>query len=120
MTKLRIKKNDLVQVISGRTIAKGGDRGKQGRVIAVYPETNRVMVEGINRVTKHTKAGQDRGVNTGGMQVTEAPIHISNVAVVDPESKTPTRVGVRVEQVTEDDRTTTQRTRYAVRSGKDL
>lgn len=120
MTKLRIKKNDLVQVISGRTIANGGDRGKQGRVIAVYPENNRVLVEGINRVTKHTKAGSDRGVNTGGMQVTEAPIHISNVAVVDPETKTPTRVGVRVERVTEDGRTTTQRTRYAVRSGKDL
>ncbi|MGB5952900.1 MAG: 50S ribosomal protein L24, partial [Ornithinimicrobium sp.] len=75
---------------------------------------------GINRLTKHTKAGQARGVNTGGMQITEAPIHISNVAVVDPETKTPTRVGVRVEQVTEDERTTTQRTRYAVRSGKDL
>ncbi|MGC1209409.1 MAG: 50S ribosomal protein L24 [Ornithinimicrobium sp.] len=120
MTKMRIKKNDLVQVISGRTQANGGDRGKQGKVIQVFPETNRVLVEGINRVTKHTKAGGDRGVNTGGIQVTEAPIHISNVAVVDPETKKPSRVGVRVEQVTEDGRTKTQRVRYAVRSGKDL
>ncbi len=120
MAKLKIKKNDLVQVISGRTQANGGDRGKQGKVIQVFPETNRVLVEGINRVTKHTKAGGDRGVNTGGIQVTEAPIHISNVAVVDPETKKPSRVGVRVEQVTQDGRTTTQRVRYAVRSGKDL
>ncbi|MGB3258530.1 MAG: 50S ribosomal protein L24 [Ornithinimicrobium sp.] len=120
MAKLKIKKNDLVQVISGRVPAKGGDRGKQGRVIQVFPETNRVLVEGINRVTKHTKAGGDRGVNTGGIQVTEAPIHISNVAIVDPETKKPSRVGVRVEQVTEDGRTKTQRVRFAVRSGKDL
>ncbi len=120
MAKLKIKKNDQVQVISGRTQANGGDRGKQGRVIAVYPDTSRVLVEGINRVTKHTKAGGDRGVNTGGIQVTEAPIHISNVAVVDPESKKPSRVGVRVDTVTEDGKTTMQRVRYAVRSGKDL
>ncbi len=120
MAKLKIKKNDLVQVISGRTQANGGDRGKQGRVIQVFPETNRVLVEGINRITKHTKAGDERGVNTGGIQVMEAPLHISNVAVVDPETKKPSRVGVRVESVTEDGRTTTQRVRYAVRSGKDL
>jgi large subunit ribosomal protein L24 len=118
--KMKIKKNDLVQVISGRKAENGGDRGKQGRVIQVFPETSRVLVEGINRVTKHTKAGGERGVNTGGIQVTEAPIHVSNVAVVDPESKKPSRVGVRVENVTEDGRTTTQRVRYAVRSGKDL
>jgi large subunit ribosomal protein L24 len=122
MAKMRIKKNDLVQVISGRTQAKGGDRGKQGRVIEVYPETNRVLVEGVNRVTKHTKAGDQRGVNTGGIQVTEAPIHVSNVAVVDPETKKPTRIRTRMESVTDDrsGRTKTQRTRVSVRSGKDL
>ena len=114
MAKMKIKKNDLVQVIAGK------DKGLQGRVIAVYTETQRVLVEGVNRITKHTRAGGQRGVNTGGIQVTEAPIHVSNVALVDPESKKPTRVGVRTEDVTEDGRTTTQRVRYAVRSGKDL
>jgi large subunit ribosomal protein L24 len=120
MAKMKIKKNDLVQVIAGRTQAKGGDRGKQGRVIEVYPETNRVLVEGVNRITKHTKAGSERGVNTGGILVTEAPVHVSNVAVVDPETKKPSRVGTRVETVERDGRTKTQRTRIAVRSGKDL
>ena len=51
MAKLKIKKGDLVQVISGRSQKNGGDRGKQGKVIAVYPDTERVLVEGINRVT---------------------------------------------------------------------
>ena len=58
MAKMRIKKGDLVQVITGRKQDKGGDRGKQGKVIDVFPETQRVLVEGINRVTKHTRAGQ--------------------------------------------------------------
>src|SRR5699024_8597911 len=105
MAKIRIKKNDLVQVISGRSQANGGDRGKQGRVIAVYPETNRVLVEGINRVTKHTRAGDNEGVNTGGIQVVEAPIHVSNVAIVDPETKKPTRIRTRVESIERDGRT---------------
>ncbi len=117
---MKIKKNDLVQVIAGRTQAKGGDRGKQGRVIDVYPETGRVLVEGINRVSKHTKSSDQRGVNTGGILVTEAPLHVSNVAVVDPETKKPSRIGTRVESVERDGRMKTQRTRYAVRSGKDL
>jgi large subunit ribosomal protein L24 len=122
MAKMKIKKNDLVQVISGRKQDKGGDRGKQGRVIAVYPETNRVLVEGVNRVTKHTKAGDSQGMSSGGIQVMEAPIHVSNVALVDPETKKPTRIRTRVETY-EDGRTgrqKTQRTRVSVRSGKDL
>ncbi|MFK5635138.1 MULTISPECIES: 50S ribosomal protein L24 [unclassified Ornithinimicrobium] len=114
MSKMKIKKNDLVQVIAGK------DKGLTGRVIAVYSETGRVLVEGVNRITKHTRAGGDRGVNTGGIQVQEAPIHVSNVMVVDPETKKPTRVGTRVETVERDGRTKTVRTRVAVRSGKDL
>jgi large subunit ribosomal protein L24 len=114
MSKMKIKKNDLVQVIAGK------DKGLTGRVIAVYSETSRVLVEGVNRITKHTRAGGDRGVNTGGIQVQEAPIHVSNVMVVDPETKKPTRVGTRVETVERDGRTKTVRTRVAVRSGKDL
>ncbi len=123
MARMKIKKNDLVQVIAGRTQANGGDRGKQGRVIEVFPETGRVLVEGVNRVTKHTKAGDQRGVTTGGIQVMEAPIHVSNVAVVDPETKKPTRVRTRVEAVEVEGRpgrTKNKRVRVAVRSGKDL
>ena len=118
---MRIKKGDLVQVISGRSQKNGGDRGKQGKVIAVYPDTQRVLVEGINRVTKHTKAGATtRGTRTGGLVHTEAPIHVSNVAVVDPDSKKPTRIKTRIETVERDGRQKANRIRVAVRSGKDL
>jgi large subunit ribosomal protein L24 len=117
----RLKKGDLVQVITGRTQARGGDRGKQGKVIAVLVEKNRVLVEGINFVTKHVRVGQtQRGTKTGGIETMEAPIHVSNVALVDPETKQPTRVGVRLEDVTKDGVTKTVRVRYAKKSGKDL
>ena len=93
-----IKKGDLVQVISGPTQDRGGDRGKQGRVIEVLREKNRVIVEGVNFVTKHVRVGQtQRGSKTGGIETHEAPIHISNVALVDPDTKQPARVGFRVE-----------------------
>jgi large subunit ribosomal protein L24 len=116
-----IKKGDLVQVISGPTQARGGDRGKQGRVIEVLKEQDRVVVEGINFVTKHVRVGQtQRGTKTGGIETVEAPIHVSNVAIVDPETKKPTRVGHRNEEVTKDGVTRTVRVRYAKKSGKDL
>ncbi|GAB2814336.1 50S ribosomal protein L24 [Alpinimonas psychrophila] len=116
-----IKKGDLVQVLTGRSQARGGDRGKQGRVIEVLVERNRVLVEGINYVKKHVRAGQtQRGTTTGGIETMEAPIHVSNVALVDPETKKPTRVGFRSEQVTKDGVTKTIRVRYAKKSGKDL
>jgi len=117
----KIKKGDLVQVISGATQARGGDRGKQGKVLEVLVERNRVVVEGVNFVTKHARVGQsDRGTRTGGIETVEAPIHISNVAIVDPDSKKPTRVGHRVETKTTDGVTKTVRVRYAKKSGKDL
>ena len=121
MAKMRIKKGDLVQVISGRSQKNGGDRGKQGRVISVNTDTQRVLVEGINRVTRHTKSGTTgRGVRTGGIMIQEAAIHVSNVAVVDPETKTPTRIRTRVDIGERDGRQKTTRTRVSVRSGKDL
>ncbi|MES2170234.1 MAG: 50S ribosomal protein L24 [Actinomycetota bacterium] len=93
-----IKKGDLVQVISGPSQARGGDRGKQGEVIEVLVEKNRVVVQGINFVTKHVRVGQtDRGTKTGGIETHEAPIHVSNVQLVDPSTKQPARVGFRVE-----------------------
>ena len=117
----KIKKGDLVQVITGRSQARGGDRGKQGRVIEVNPETNRVVVEGINYVTKHVRVGEtQRGTKTGGVETVEAPIHVSNVALVDPSTKKPTRVGFRNETVTKGGVTKTVRVRYAKKSGKDL
>jgi large subunit ribosomal protein L24 len=112
-----IKKGDLVQVISGRR----GDRGKQGKVIEVLVDRNRVVVEGVNYVTKHVRVGQtQRGTKTGGIETHEASIHVSNVALVDPETKKPTRVGFRTETVTKDGVEKTVRVRYAKKSGKDL
>ena len=115
----KIKKGDLVQVISGAKPERGGDRGKQGKVLEVLSE--RVIVEGVNYVTKHNRVGQtQRGTKTGGIETFEAPIHISNVALVDPQSKKPTRVGSRVEEQTKDGVRRTVRVRYAKKSGKDL
>lgn len=117
----KIKKGDLVQVITGKKQDKGGDRGKQGKVLEVLIEQNRVIVEGVNYVTKHNRVGQSqRGTKTGGIETMEAPIHISNVALVDPSTKKPTRVGHRVEEKTKDGVKRTVRVRYAKKSGKDL
>ena len=116
-----IKKGDLVQVISGASQARGGDRGKQGKVLEVLVAENRVVVEGVNFVTKHVRVGQtQRGTKTGGIETFEAPIHVSNVALVDPKTKKPTRVGFRNETVTKDGVQKTVRVRYAKKSGKDL
>ncbi|MBC9927644.1 MULTISPECIES: 50S ribosomal protein L24 [unclassified Leucobacter] len=117
----RIKKGDLVEVISGATQERGGDRGKQGRVLAINTETERIIVEGVNYVTKHAKVGQSAGgTKEGGIQTMEAPIHVSNVALVDPSTKKPTRVGFRVEEIEKDGKKKTVRVRYAKTSGKDL
>ena len=110
----KIKKGDTVQVLTGK------DKGSTGKVIAVNRETSRVTVEGVNRVTRHTKAGTDSGSRTGGLVVQEASIHVSNVAVVDPEDNRPTRIKSKVETVERDGRTKTSRTRVGARSGKDL
>ena len=117
----KIKKGDLVQVITGATQERGGDRGKQGKVLEVLTEQNRVIVEGVNYVTKHTRVGQtQRGTKTGGLATVEAPIHLSTVAVVDPSTKKPTKVGHRVEEQVKDGVKRTVRVRYAKKSGKDL
>jgi large subunit ribosomal protein L24 len=114
---MRIRKGDTVQVIAGAA----EDKGKTGRVIAVYPETQRVLVEGIKQIKKHTKVGTSgRGARTGGIVTQEAAIHISNVMLVDPDTKRPTRVGIRTETVERDGRTKTMRIRVAKRSGKDI
>ncbi|OII33858.1 50S ribosomal protein L24 [Curtobacterium sp. MMLR14_010] len=116
-----IKKGDLVQVITGATQARGGDRGKQGKVIEVLRDKNRVVVEGVNFVTKHVRVGQtQRGSKTGGIEQHEASIHVSNVAIVDPTTKKPTRVGFRNEEVEKDGVKKTVRVRYSKKSGEKL
>ncbi|WP_062069941.1 50S ribosomal protein L24 [Demequina sediminicola] len=110
----KIKKGDLVVVIAGR------DRGQQGRVLKVDTERERVLVEGVQRVTKHIKPGTNRDNQSGGIVNVESTLHISNVMLVDPESKKGTRVGYRTEEVEQDGRTRTKRVRVAKRSGKDV
>jgi large subunit ribosomal protein L24 len=105
---LGIRKGDLVQVITGK------DKGAKGKVIEVYPLTERVLVEGVNRIKKHTKVTQtQRGAQSGGIVTQEAPVHVSNVAVVDPSDNRPTRIG---HTVTEDGR----KVRVSRRTGTEL
>jgi large subunit ribosomal protein L24 len=90
MAGLFVKKGDTVLVRSGK------DRGLQGRVIAADPDSSRVLVEGVNRVKKHTKVSQSaRGSQQGGIVTTEAPVHVSNVQVVCSSCGKATRVGHR-------------------------
>ena len=110
----KIKKGDLVVVIAGR------DRGQQGRVLEVLNDSERLIVEGVQRVTKHIKPGTSRDQQSGGIVHIEAPIHVSNVMLVDPQTKKGTRVGYRSEQIERDGRTKTVRVRVAKRSGKDI
>ncbi len=110
----KIRKGDLVQVISGPTQKRGGDRGKQGRVIGIDASKDRVIVEGVNFITKHVRVGQtQRGTKTGGIETMEAPIHISNVALVDPDTKQPARVGFTIDT---DARGKTTRVRFFKKS----
>ncbi len=120
-----IKKGDLVQVIAGAKEDRGGDRGKQGKVLAVDVKKGRVIVEGVNLVKKHLKEGRtDRGTKTGGIETVEAPIHISNVQLIDPSSKKPTRLGSKLTSVkkTVDGKEVvkTVRVRVAKKSGKEI
>jgi large subunit ribosomal protein L24 len=90
MAGLFVKKGDTVLVIGGR------DRGVQGRVIAADPATSRVLVEGAQRIKKHTKITQSaRGSQQGGIVTQEAPVHVSNVQVVCPHCNKATRIGHR-------------------------
>lgn len=84
MAKLHIKKGDIVYVISGE------DKTKQGRVLKVIPDKNLAIVEGVNMVTKHRKPKQE---GQSGIEESEAPIHISNLKLICPETGKPTRIG---------------------------
>ena len=84
---MKIKKGDQVIVTTGR------DKGKQGEVLRAMPKTNKVVVQGVNMVKRHTRPSQ---TNAGGIISKEAPIDVSNVALIDPEPGKPTRVGFKV------------------------
>ena len=104
---MKIKKGDTVVVIAGK------DKGAKGKVIAAYPKLDRIVVEGVNRVKKHTRVRTtQRGAKTGGIVTQEAAIHVSNVQLLDSDGK-PTRVGYRF-----DDNGT--KVRIARTTGKEL
>ena len=84
-----IRKNDSVVVTTGK------DRGKRGRVVRVVPEKNRLVVEGVNIIKRHTKANPQRNIK-GGLVEREAPLHASNVQLVCPECGKPTRIGRKI------------------------
>jgi len=91
--RMKIKKGDRVIVIAGR------DRGREGTVILTDPESQRVLVQGVSMIKKNTKVNYQgrRGAKEGGITTTEAPIHVSNVQLVDPDTKKPARAGFRYE-----------------------
>lgn len=84
---MHVKKGDKVKVIAGK------DKGKEGVILRVFPKKNRVIVEGVNLVKKHTRPSQDNP--QGGIITQEAPIHASNVMPIDPKTGEPTRVGYK-------------------------
>ncbi|HEY5854431.1 MAG TPA: 50S ribosomal protein L24 [Aldersonia sp.] len=104
---MKVHKGDTVLVISGK------DKGAKGKVIQAYPARNKVLVEGVNRIKKHTAvSANQRGASSGGIVTQEAPIHVSNVAVVDSDGK-PTRVGYRIDE-------NGKKVRISRRNGKDI
>ncbi len=88
-SRIRIRKNDLVEVISGR------DRGKRGKVLMVLPEKGRVVVQGVNFIKRHTRPNPQRNIK-GGIAEREAPIHASNVMIVSPDDDKRTRIGSKL------------------------
>ncbi|MDT5193787.1 MAG: large subunit ribosomal protein [Mycobacterium sp.] len=105
---MKVHKGDTVLVISGK------DKGAKGKVIESYPTRNKVLVEGVNRMKKHTAISRnERGVQSGGIVTQEAPIHVSNVLVIDSDGN-PTRVGYRI------DDESGKKVRVSKRNGKDI
>ena len=86
-TKLKIKKGDQVVILTGR------NKGAKGEVLKTFPAASRVLVQGVNMVTRHNKPSQ---ISAGGIEKIERPLHISNVALADPKDGSPTRVGYKI------------------------
>ena len=105
MSKLKIKKGDIVFVNTG------DDKGKSGRVLRVLVKEQRAVVEGVNMVSKHTKPSAKNP--QGGIEKKEAPIHISNLNVIDPKSGKPTRIGRKLDE-------NGSLVRYSKKSGEEI
>jgi large subunit ribosomal protein L24 len=106
--RMKVRKGDKVIVIAGK------DRGREGTVIAVRPDRQQVLVQGVNLIRKNTKVNYQgqRGAKEGGIVTQEAMIHVSNVALIDPDSKGATRVGFRADG--------DKKVRVSRTSGKDI
>jgi large subunit ribosomal protein L24 len=105
---MKVHKGDTVLVISGK------DKGAKGKVLEAYPTRNKVLVEGVNRIKKHTAISRnERGAQSGGIVTQEAAIHVSNVLVVDSDGNA-TRVGYRI------DEESGKKVRVSKRNGKDI
>jgi large subunit ribosomal protein L24 len=105
---MKVHKGDTVLVVSGK------DKGAKGKVLQAFPTRNKILVEGVNRIKKHTAVSRnERGAQSGGIVTQEAPIHVSNVMVVDSDGK-PTRISYR-----RDDETG-KKVRIAKTNGKDI
>jgi large subunit ribosomal protein L24 len=105
---MKVHKGDTVLVISGK------DKGAKGKVLQAYPARNKVLVQGVNRIKKHTAiSSNERGAQSGGIVTQEAAIHVSNVMVVDSDGN-PTRIGYRV------DEESGKKVRISKRNGKDI
>ncbi|MCX5043984.1 50S ribosomal protein L24 [Aldersonia sp. NBC_00410] len=104
---MKVHKGDTVLVTAGK------DKGAKGKVIQAYPKENRILVEGVNRIKKHTAiSANQRGAQSGGIVTQEAPIDVSNVMVVDSDGN-PTRVGYRTDD-------NGKRVRISRKNGKDI
>jgi large subunit ribosomal protein L24 len=106
---MKIRKGDMVMVISGDS-----PRGTRGKVLMVIPEKNRVIVEGVNFIKRHTRPTQRNP--KGGILEKEAPIHVSNVMLLDPKTNLPVRVGTKV--LTSEGKKSRQRVRVSKKSGE--
>ncbi|BBX21334.1 50S ribosomal protein L24 [Mycolicibacter terrae] len=105
---MKVHKGDTVLVIAGK------DKGAKGKVLKAYPTRNRVLVQGVNRIKKHVaNSANQAGASSGGIVTQEAPIHVSNVMVVDSDGK-PTRIAYRV------DAESGKKVRVSKRNGKDI
>lgn len=111
---MKIKTGDTVTIIAGKdqftTDKKGNKVRKSGVVLKTYPKTERVVVKGVNIVSKHEGPSQTN--EKGGIRQMEAPIHVSNVALIDPKTNEPTKVGIRVVDG--------KKVRFAKKSGADI
>jgi len=105
---MKVHKGDTVLVVSGK------DKGAKGKVLQAYPTRDKILVEGVNRIKKHTAISRnERGAQSGGIVTQEAPIHVSNVMVVDSDGK-PTRIAYRM------DEESGKKVRIAKTNGKDI